>query len=133
VSNLTTDELTTAEENPYESPLAVEPDATKPSYPSAKKAFLAGAKRGAKVAGKWMGLILGSFALLVFAIICFGILHRLYRLGYDDWHPSEGLWTMVMLIVACAYSTLVAAIISAVIMGTGEVVSYWRSRRKAQT
>ena len=129
-----TDELTTTDENPYQSPLPVEQDATGRSYPSARKAFLAGAKRGAKFGGKWVGLVLGSLATFVCVVMCATAGYIVYRFGYDNLHPPEGLlWAMVMVIVACAYTTLVAAIMSAIIMGIGEAVFYWRSRRITRT
>ena len=127
------EELTTIEENPDQSPLAVEQEVSCRSYPSATRALLAGAKRGAKLGGKWMGLILGTLALVVSAFAVAGIVYRASLLGYESKVVLDFLNFIGSLLLTTAGTTLFTAVVCSIIMGAGEGVYYWRSRRRAKT
>jgi hypothetical protein len=126
-------ELTTIYENPYQSPLTIGQDASSGSYPSATKAFLAGAKRGAKLGGKWMGLILGTLSLAVIAFSVVVIVYRASMLGYESKIVLEFLGVIGSLLFGTAGVTLLTAVICSIIMGIGESVYHWQSRRKAKS
>ncbi len=129
------EEPPTRDENPYRSPSSGQYDAATSAvtYPSATRAFLAGAKRGAKVAGKWVGLLLGSLALLAFFSMAAKVGITVYYRGFSALTRLGLLKDDAMIIAACAWTTLCAAAASAIIMGTGDAVTYWRSRRKGRS
>ena len=98
-------------------------------YPSATKAFLAGAWRGAKFGGKWMGMILGGVAVVVCLIVC---------LAPGPEGPCSPFVSFKLSLYACAvlgvaYGTIPAALIGALIMGVGEGMSYCREKKKSET
>jgi hypothetical protein len=124
------DGLTTADTNPYQSPLTVEQPASPRVYPSAAKAFLAGAWQGAKFGGKWMSLILGILTLVVCVAFCVGIIYRFYRQGYDVQALLQGLKIAGLCVFTTAYVTAITAIVSAIMMGIGEVATYCRAKKR---
>jgi hypothetical protein len=129
------DEVTTIQDNPYRSPL---PDGQVASrsdiiYPSAAKAFLAGAWRGAKFGGKWMALSLGSLMLILVVAICGMLVYEMSWRGYDGKHVLEGLKGVGLCALALMHMTFLAAAAGAIIMGIGESVSYRRRNRSGAT
>jgi hypothetical protein len=127
------DGLTTTDINPYQSPPTVEQPASSRMYASAAKAFLAGAWRGAKFGGKWMSLILGILTLVVCVAFCVGIIYRFYRQGYDVQALLQGLKIAGLCVFTTAYVTAITAVISAIMMGIGEVGSHWRDKNKSNS
>jgi hypothetical protein len=131
------DELTTIGVNPYQSPLAAGQEANDRAeikYPSARTAFLAGARRGAMFGGKWMALILGSILIVVCvamtAMTIFIIYHRPNDTprGFLDLLEFFGLC-----IFAFVSATSFTAGISAIMMGIGEIGCHCRAKKKATT
>jgi hypothetical protein len=125
------DELTTINENPYQSPLTGGQDAlpARTAYPSVTSAVLAGAWRGAKFGGKWMALSLGSLLLIVLVAVCGTIVYEMSWRGYDGKRVLEGLEGVGWCVLALMQATLLAAAVGAIIMGIGEGISYWRGKR----
>jgi hypothetical protein len=121
--------------NPYQSPLNAGQDGERSAveYSSAAKAFLVGAWRGAKFGGKWMGLILGGLTFFLIAAMCALTAYRMYC-----WPAVAVPCFLAVLkvsgvcLLAFGSTTLFTAVISAIIMGIGEGVSYWRSGRRAK-
>jgi hypothetical protein len=129
-------ESPTIEENPYQSPLTDSQDASSRlecKYPTATRAVLAGAWKGAKFGAKWMGLILGSIVFVICVFFSVEIVYRIYRQGYDYQYVLEGLKLFGSCILGVLLITFYTAIISAIIMGVSEGVSYWRSNKKPKS
>jgi hypothetical protein len=132
------EQLITSDENPYRSPQAAvsaPDDRAAAQYPSAKKAFLAGAWRGAKFGGKWMGLILGGI-LIVESVAMIGV-KAYFTFRWPGRNPPLDLLELLKLIgisiLAFVYCTSITAVISAIMMGIGEVGYYWRAKKRAET
>jgi hypothetical protein len=130
-----TQEVTTVEENPYQSPLTDGEHAqlSGTAYPSATKAALAGAWRGAKFGGIWMALSLGSLMLILVVAICGMLVYEMSWRGYDGKRVLEGLKGVGLCALGLMYTTFLAAAAGAIIMGIGEVVSYQRRKRRGAT
>jgi hypothetical protein len=98
-------------------------------YTSAIEAFRAGARRGAKFGGTCMGLILGSIIFVLFVAMCGMVVYCILR--WPNYNPPgflESLKLVGICVFGFLYSTLVCAALSAIIMGIGECVSFWRSK-----
>jgi hypothetical protein len=131
------DELTIPDDDSGLSPSAVGRDTSdgpRIVYPSAAKAFRAGAWRGAKFGGKWTALILGSLLFVVNLAMLAMLLYCMYRWPTDQ--PPLTFLDVLKLVGVCilvlVHTTLVTAAVSAIIMGIGEGISYWQSGRKAR-
>jgi hypothetical protein len=126
------EELTTINENPYQSPLTGGQDAlpARTAYPSVTRAVLAGAWRGAKFGAKWMALSLGILLLIVLAAVCGMIVYEMSLRGYNGKLVLERLTGVGWCVLALMCATFHAATVGAIIMGIGEGISYWRGRRR---
>jgi hypothetical protein len=130
------DEERIADVNPDQLPLTVGQNTSSRQeikYPSASKAFWAGARRGAKFGGKWaalaVGAVLGAINLGTFVLwLCL-----IYLRPTSDvlWYSLQLLKIAGLSVVAVAYAALVTAAVGAVSMGTGEWVSYRRAKKSA--
>jgi hypothetical protein len=129
------EELTTIADNPYQSPLADVPDAQRSGtvYPSATRAVLAGAWRGAKFGGKWMALSLASLMLVLVVAICGMLVYEMSWRGYDGKRVLEALKGVGLCVLALLQMTFLAAAAGAIITGIGESVSYRRRKRRGAT
>jgi hypothetical protein len=118
------------QENPYRSPLALAPaeeESDRPAFASRGRAIAGGAWRGAKLGSRLMGMIVGTLlALLWFAAIA-AVLYRWLIMGGDiGWimEKTRPLQLFGVTFLAATYSTVLAAMVSAIIMGTAAGISY---------
>ena len=86
--------------------------------------------RGTKLGAKWMAVIVVVPYVALVVWICGVILYRTCSSGYDSdflWSGLEILGTSILFLV---YPIFCAGLAGAVGMGLGEVVSYWRFRKR---
>jgi hypothetical protein len=117
-------------EDPYRSPRAIttaEEQSEQPAFASRGRAMAAGAWRGAKLGGRLMGMIIGTvMALLWFAAIV-AILYRWLVMGGDiGWiiEKTRPIQLFGVTLLGAVYVTVLAVLLSALIMGTAAGISY---------
>lgn len=127
-------ESTTANENPYQSPLTTGQEVVRPKieYPSAAKAFLAGAKRGAKSGGKWTALVLliPLAALVIFVFVSF--LRFTLKWGFDSKMLLGGLALIGWQSLFLAYMVFAVAFATAIGRGMREALVHRRSHKNSK-
>jgi hypothetical protein len=127
--------LAALEENPYQSPMYGGHNANsrkKVEYHSAKEAFAAGLRRGAKFGAKWMGIILGSLTFILCLFVGVRLILFVCRQGYDYRYIMDALMILGRFILFTLVTTFGTSLISAFMMGVAEWHSHWRSGRKAK-
>jgi len=125
-------------QNPYASPKAgtadPRPAPRRPVYRSRGRAFSAGAWRGVKFGGGWMGAIVGVLALLLWGLMLATALYRWLTEGVEPWRLVEaidlfkGILGTLGTIALCAFY---GAMIGAFIMGTAAAITYRKPARDA--
>jgi hypothetical protein len=122
-------------ENPYQSPAAatgIENERDELTFTTRGRAIAAGAWRGAKFGGRLMGMIMGTLMGLLWLFAIAAIIYRWLYVGddigriMDKLRPLEFFGTTLLAIIS---STVLAAAIGAIIMGTTAGISYRREGR----
>jgi hypothetical protein len=130
------DELTILDENPYRSPesLVLSPVfRAEIKYPSAIKAVLGGAWRGAKFGAKWIGLFLGGLAFILCAIVGVQLYYHVYRHGFDIRYALDAFLIICRYLFFVLTATLFTSVISSFIMAFCDGMSYWQFGGKGKT
>jgi hypothetical protein len=127
------DDLAIDEENPYRSPrYDWERSAGRKQirYRSALQAIRAGSWRGAKFGAKWVGLFLGGLAFILCAFVGVRLYFHIYQHGIDVRYALEALFILCRFFLFTLILTFMTAVVSAILMGSGEWVAYWQSGQK---